>query len=81
MTIRDELQHEIEETRAAFHRLLADVPGSALTEPSDNPAWTVGEVLYHMSVAPALMVADVSLITEERRLAQAMLRHFPQGAT
>jgi hypothetical protein len=39
----------------------------------------VGEVLYHMSVAPALMVADVSLITKERRMAQAMLRHFPQG--
>jgi hypothetical protein len=32
-----------------------------------------------MSVAPALMVADVSLITEQHTLALALMRHLPQG--
>jgi hypothetical protein len=44
---RGELRREIQDdTRLAFHRLLHDVPDTALGVSSDNPAWTVGEVLY-----------------------------------
>lgn len=66
MTLRDDLRVEIESTRGDFRALLAELPDEALLNPSDNPAWTTGEVLYHMSLAPRLLVADIGLITRRR---------------
>ncbi len=62
MDTRERLRAEIEATRAAFHQLLAEVPASAYRLPSDNPAWTIGDVLFHMSLAPRLLGADLKLI-------------------
>lgn len=79
MSIRDELRREIEETRTAFHRLVDEVPEEALSRPSDNLAWTIGEVLYHMSLAPRMMVADVSMITGERQVYKLLPKLIPQA--
>lgn len=77
MTLLDELQGEMEATRRAFHSLLDEVPDEALDLPSDNPAWTVRQVLYHMSIAPRMLVADARLLTGNPRLYQPLLRLFP----
>ncbi|MEZ4519310.1 MAG: DinB family protein [Chloroflexota bacterium] len=66
MSLREDLRIEIESTRGDFRTLLAEVPDETLTQPSANPAWTIGELFYHMSLAPRLLVADVSLITRHR---------------
>lgn len=79
MSIRDELREEIEATRAAYHQLLARVPDEALKRPSDNPAWTIGEVLFHMSLAPRLMVADVSMITGQSKVYQRFPKLIPRA--
>ena len=63
MSNHPELRQEIEATRQAFHQLLAQVPETAFFQPSDNPAWTVGEVLYHISLAPRFLLQDVKMIT------------------
>jgi uncharacterized damage-inducible protein DinB len=77
---REELHDEIEATRARFHALLGRVPDDALTAPSDNPAWTIGEVLFHMSVAPRLMVADVGAIRAHPAIVGVVARIIPQAA-
>lgn len=79
MSIRDELHQEIEDTRDAFQQLLEKVPDEALSRPSHNPAWTIGEVLYHMSLAPSLMVADVSMITSQRKIFEFIPQLIPQA--
>lgn len=66
MTTHDCLRQEIEDTRQAFHRLLDSIPDEAFSLPSDNPAWTVGQVLYHMSIAPRMMILDVQMISGQR---------------
>ena len=68
MHTRDDLHQEIIATQADFHKLLAAIPDAAFSLPSDNPAWTIGEVLYHMSVAPRMMVLDVQMIGRQRWL-------------
>jgi uncharacterized damage-inducible protein DinB len=80
MTTRAELREEIEATRARFHALLDEVPDDALSAPSDNPAWTIGEVLFHMSVAPRLMVTDVGAIRNHPVMVGAVARIIPQEA-
>lgn len=68
MKIREELRQEIENTRTSFHELLDSIPDKALKLPSDNPAWTIGEVLYHMSLAPRFLSQDVKMITTQNWL-------------
>ena len=78
MHIPDQLRQEIEETRQAFHQLLGEIPESAYGMESDNPAWSVGEVLYHMSLAPRLIGTDVKMITGQRPIYRLVPTLFPR---
>jgi hypothetical protein len=60
--ISQQLRDELESTRQAFHNLLVDVSESDFDKPSLNPEWTIGEMLYHMSLAPRGLPLDVRLI-------------------
>jgi hypothetical protein len=66
--IRDEIRAELEATRTAFHTLLESLSDEEWGQLSGNPAWTVGEVMYHMTLAPRFLPEDVRLI---RRLGWA----------
>lgn len=65
MTMRESLRQEIEATRTSFHELLNSIPDEAFSLPSENPAWTIGEVLYHMSIAPRMLGTDVKMILNQ----------------
>lgn len=72
------LRQEIEATQQAFHHLLDSVPEAAFSLPSDNPAWSVGQVLYHMSIAPRMMVLDVQMFGRQRWLFRLIPILFPK---
>jgi len=78
MKTREHLRQEIEETHQAFHRLLDSIPEEAYALPSDNPAWTIGQVLYHMSLAPRFMILDVQMIGGQRWLYQQVPKLVPK---
>lgn len=63
MSIREELYQEIGDTKVEFHKLFNSILTKTYNLPSDNPAWTVGEVLYHTSIAPKMLSRDVKMIT------------------
>ena len=65
---RESLRQEIEDTRLKFHDLLNSMPDEVFSMPSDNEAWTIGEVLYHMSLAPRFLIRDVKMITGQNWL-------------
>lgn len=77
MNTRQQLRDEIIDTKQRFHKLLDRVSDEALHLPSDNPAWSIGQVFYHMSLAPRLLIADVRLFIKPRRLYLLVLRLFP----
>jgi hypothetical protein len=78
MTKHDELAQEMEQTRAAYAELLSRIPPHALDFPTANPAWGVREVLYHMSIAPRFMIADVKMIARHRWLALVVFFLVPR---
>jgi hypothetical protein len=43
------LRSELETTRQAFHALLASLMPEDWERPSYNPAWTIGELLWHIT--------------------------------
>ena len=66
--LQQELRAELEQTRRDFHQLLSQIPADKLDAPSTNPAWTIREVLYHMSLAPRNLPADVRMIRHLKRV-------------
>ena len=59
---KEKLRVELEATRKEFHLLLEEIPAEMLDRLSLNPAWTIRDVLYHMSLAPRNLPSDVRLI-------------------
>jgi hypothetical protein len=59
---REQIRSQLEATRSAFNSLLDQLTIEDLNKPSLNPAWTIGELLYHMSFAPRNLPSDVWLI-------------------
>jgi hypothetical protein len=60
--ISQQIRTEIEATRQDYHDLLAEISEKDFNKPSLNPEWTIGEMLYHMSLAPRGLPMDVFLI-------------------
>lgn len=79
MTLKEELALEMENTRRNFHRLLDSVPEALYHHPSDNPAWTVGEVLFHMSLAPRFLTADLRLLLGQAWIARIVGAVLPKS--
>ena len=61
------IRAELAATRLAFHNLLDQIPDDAWEAPTDNPHWNVRELLFHVILAPELMLQDVKLIRRGMR--------------
>ena len=79
MRIKDDLRLELTQTCEAYHTLLAEIPDEAFSKPSDNPPWTIGEVLFHMSLAPRFMTTDLKMIISRPWLAKVFTFLAPQS--
>ncbi len=65
--LRAEIRAELEATREAYHALLNTLSDEDWRKPSGNAAWTVGQVIYHMTMAPRMLPSDVRMIRRARR--------------
>lgn len=63
---RTKIRRELEETRQGYHALVAHIPPGKYHLPTSNPAWNVGDTLYHMTLALRFMPADMQLIRRQR---------------
>ena len=79
MSIKEELRLELIQTCEAYHAFLAEIPEEAFSKPSDNPSWTIGEVLFHMSLAPRFMTTDLKMIISRPWLAKVFATLVPQS--
>jgi hypothetical protein len=77
MTKKQELEQELDETYQRFLSLLELVPESDYSLPSSNPAWTVGDILFHITLGPRALALEVWLTLYARGLYQLAMRYFP----
>ena len=73
MGVKDDLAAELESTRQEFHRLVESVPEEFYGHSSANPAWTIGDVLYHITLGPAAIRAEIWMIRHVSWLFSAFL--------
>ena len=62
MALKEELTQDLDAARLGFHHLLDTVPESLYSHPSDNPAWTIGGVLYHITIGPPAIRFEIWMI-------------------
>jgi hypothetical protein len=57
-----QLRNDLEASRTEFHKLLASLSPEDWRRPSANPAWTNGQVLFHIALGFFLIVPLVALM-------------------
>jgi len=62
MGLKEDLIQDLEAARRNFHNLLDTVPEASYIHPSNNPAWTIGDVLYHITVGPPAIRFEIWMI-------------------
>jgi hypothetical protein len=62
MSLKEELIAELESTRKEYIQLVESIPVEAYGHSSGNPAWKIGDILYHITLGPAAVLAEVWMI-------------------
>jgi hypothetical protein len=62
MGLKEEITSDLEAARQNFHHLLDSVPEASYVHPSTNPAWTNGDVLYHITLGPPAIRFEIWMI-------------------
>ena len=73
MKLQEELARDLESTRQNFHHLLDSVPEALYVHPSNNPAWTIGDVLNHITIGLPAIRAELWMISHAPGLFQFVL--------
>ncbi len=63
------LKRELEETRAAYHALLAELPGDAWSRRSGNRDMLVKELMWHMAWSMTWLANGVDAVRSRRKTA------------
>ncbi len=73
MGLQTELAQELESTHQNFHHLLDSIPEVLYVHLSDNPAWTIGDVLYHLTIGTVAIRFEIWMIRTAPGLIQFAL--------
>jgi hypothetical protein len=63
---REAIRREMEETRAAYHKLLKSIPDDGWERPTTNPSWNVRQVLFHITIAYKFLHQDLKMLRGRR---------------
>lgn len=77
MKLKQNLAQELQDTHEKFLVLLESIPESDYALPTDNPAWTVGDILYHVTLGPRALSLEIWMIVHMRGLFQVGIKYFP----
>ncbi len=72
-----ELEVQLEDTHRRFIELVNSIPEEKYSLPTDNPAWTVGDILFHITLGPTALALEVWMLTHAPGLFGFVMRNFP----
>lgn len=74
---KQELEQQLDETYRRFTALVESIPEADYNLPTGNPAWTVGDILFHITLGPQAIALEVWMIVYARGLFGFVMRNFP----
>lgn len=72
-----ELEQELDETHHRFIALVKSISETDYDLPTDNPAWKVGDILFHITLGPRALALEIWLTIHARGAYNFAMRHFP----
>lgn len=72
-----DLEKELDETYRRFFALVESIPEADYPLPTENPAWTVGDILYHITLGPRALALEIWMTIHAGGLYNLLMRHFP----
>lgn len=74
---KQELEQELDETHRRFVALVESIPEADYDLPTDNPAWKVGDILFHITLGPQALALEIWMTVHAAGLYNFLMRHFP----
>jgi hypothetical protein len=65
----DQLRTELEQTRAAYHELANSLAPEDFRKKSGNPAWTIGQMMWHMAWGIQYTTASAAALRGKKQFA------------
>jgi hypothetical protein len=78
---RARLRSDLDAARGEFHAMVASISEREWTEPSQNPGWTNGQVVFHIRLGFILVVPLARLLVFFDRLPALCSRILPGSST
>ena len=72
-----ELEAQLDDTHRRFIELVNSIPEENYSLPTDNPAWSVGDILFHITLGPRALALEVWMTVHATGLYNFLMRHFP----
>lgn len=72
-----DLEKELDETHRRFFALVESIPEADYPLPTENPAWTVGDILYHITLGPRALALEIWMTIHAGGLYNLLMRYFP----
>ena len=76
---KDEIKAELDWTYTRMMELLESIPESDYGKPTGNPAWTVGDVLFHITLGPRALALEIWMTVYMNGIFQFTMKYFPSG--
>ena len=74
---KKELETQLDETHRHFIALVESIPEENYSLPTDNPAWSVGDILFHITLGPRALALEIWMTIHAAGLYNFAMRHFP----
>lgn len=74
---KQELEQELDKTHHRFVELVHSIPEENYSLPTDNPVWTVGDILFHITLGPRALALEVWMTVYAAGLYNFLMRYFP----
>jgi len=74
---KKEIEFQLEDTQRRFIELVNSIPEENYSLPTDNPAWSVGDILFHITLGPRALALEIWMTAHASGFFGFMMRHFP----
>ncbi|MFM8425881.1 MAG: DinB family protein [Chloroflexota bacterium] len=74
---KKEIEAQLDDTHRRFIELVNSIPEETYSLPTANPAWTVGDILFHITLGPRALALEVWMTVHATGLYNFLMRHFP----
>lgn len=74
---KKEIEAQLDDTHRRFIELVNSIPEETYSLPTANPAWTVGDILFHITLGPRALAFEVWMMVHATGLYNFLMRHFP----